>query len=179
MYSKKGKLVCKSKGGVDWYRYLTVRHVKIILIKKRLTFFCLGSCPAQVSSHSSRSARRFVLAQFSKKIMPLHTLMIGEVYNYHEVRRLLWPGNSPDLNMIKPAWDWLKRRTTARGAPAKREDAIRAWKQAWEDLGQEMIANGLGGSFVHLKSDSMRRRQWVPGRGNRWGDIKGNPSGDS
>lgn len=152
--------------------------VKIILTVKRLAFLPRKlSSPS--SSHSPRSARRFVLAQFSKKIMPLHTLMIGEVYNYHEVRRLLWPGNSPDLNMIKPAWDWLKRRTTARGAPAKREDAIRAWKQAWEDLGQEMIANGLGGSFVHLKSDSMRRRQWVPGRGNRWGDIKGNPSGDS
>ncbi|KAL1989445.1 hypothetical protein VTN49DRAFT_7256 [Thermomyces lanuginosus] len=38
--------------------------------------------------------------------------------------------------MIEPAWNWLKRRTTARGAPKKREDAIRAWKQAWKDLDQ-------------------------------------------
>jgi hypothetical protein len=40
------------------------------------------------------------------------------VYDFYQVQRLLdWPGNSPDLNAIEPCWPFLKRRTTARGAP--------------------------------------------------------------
>lgn len=74
-----------------------------------------------------------------------------EVYNFHEVRRLLWPGNSPDLNMIEPAWNWLKRRTTARGAPKKREDAIRAWKQAWKDLDQRTIQKWIERIVRHIE----------------------------
>jgi hypothetical protein len=29
--------------------------------------------------------------------------------------RLLWPGNSPDLNAIEPIWFWIKRETTKNG----------------------------------------------------------------
>jgi hypothetical protein len=40
------------------------------------------------------------------------------VYNVHCVQQLLWPGNSPDLNMIEPCWMWMKRETTKQGAPS-------------------------------------------------------------
>ncbi|KGO74291.1 hypothetical protein PITC_039800 [Penicillium italicum] len=42
------------------------------------------------------------------------------------MKRLLWPRNSPDLNMIEPAWFWLKRYTTKKGAPKSRNEAIKA-----------------------------------------------------
>jgi hypothetical protein len=29
--------------------------------------------------------------------------------------RLLWPGNSLDLNAIEPTWFWMKKETTKRG----------------------------------------------------------------
>ena len=39
------------------------------------------------------------------------------------VLRFLWPGNSPDLNMIEPCWPWMKRRTTLLRAPRSRREA--------------------------------------------------------
>jgi hypothetical protein len=58
------------------------------------------------------------------------------IYN---VSRLLWPGNSPDLNIIKPAWFWLKRKIIAYGAPTTRQAMEAIWCQAWKDLPQEQI----------------------------------------
>ena len=41
-----------------------------------------------------------------------------EIFRLHE----LWPGNSPDMNIIEPCWPWMKR-TTKKGAPRTRTDA--------------------------------------------------------
>jgi len=38
------------------------------------------------------------------------------VYDAFKIACMLWPGNSPDINMIEPAWLYLKRQTTSRGA---------------------------------------------------------------
>ncbi|EED15724.1 hypothetical protein TSTA_051610 [Talaromyces stipitatus ATCC 10500] len=53
--------------------------------------------------------------------------------------RLLWLGNSPDLNAIEPTWFWLKKRTTLRGAPGDRKTAVGVWEKAWERLPQHRI----------------------------------------
>lgn len=42
------------------------------------------------------------------------------VYLKYDIERLLWPNNSPNLDVIEPAWQYLKWRTTARGAPEAR-----------------------------------------------------------
>lgn len=62
-----------------------------------------------------------------------------EIYSFHDVQRLLWPGNSPDLNAIEPTWFWLKKRTTLQGAPGDRKTAVEAWEKAWERLPQHRI----------------------------------------
>ncbi|KAG6130378.1 hypothetical protein E4U12_004231 [Claviceps purpurea] len=41
--------------------------------------------------------------------------------------------------MIEPAWAHLKRETTKKGAPKNRQEAVAAWKAAWEELSQEKI----------------------------------------
>ncbi|KAG6251203.1 hypothetical protein E4U23_000840 [Claviceps purpurea] len=41
--------------------------------------------------------------------------------------------------MIEPAWAHLKRETTKNGAPKNRQEAVAAWKAAWEELSQEKI----------------------------------------
>ena len=58
----------------------------------------------------------------------------ARVYSLAGILQLLWLGNSPDLNMIEPAWPYMKRVTTKKGAPTSRAEAERAWKQAWEEL---------------------------------------------
>ena len=57
-----------------------------------------------------------------------------------EVLRLLWPGNSPNLNMIEQCWPWMKRQTTRKGAPRNRITAIKAWTRCWtKTLKQKQI----------------------------------------
>lgn len=120
---KSGKLGRRStKGGIDWYRYQTV-----ILIPKMLPF-----------AKECQLDRPKTVVQEDKA--PAHSHFIQQrVYNAHSVQRLLWCGNSPDLNAIEPTWAWMKRRTTRKGAPKSRTDAMMAWKQAWNELPQSAI----------------------------------------
>lgn len=63
---------------------------------------------------------------------PSHAHFAQEaVFNLAGVKRLLWCGNSPDLNMIEPVWPELKRRTTRAGAPKSGPEAERAWRKEW------------------------------------------------
>jgi transposase len=73
------------------------------------------------------------------------------VYALHDVARLLWPGNSPDLNVIEPCWWWIKRRTTARGAPQPHKGMERAWLSAWEELSQSQIQEWIERIPVYIK----------------------------
>jgi len=52
---------------------------------------------------------------------------------------MIWPGNSPDLNMIEICWAYLKRITTKKGPLISRKAAEVAWTKAWEDLEQWRI----------------------------------------
>jgi len=42
----------------------------------------------------------------------------AHVYELHSVQRLLWPGNSPDLNAIEPAWPCMKKNDYCPGSTA-------------------------------------------------------------
>jgi hypothetical protein len=72
------------------------------------------------------------------------------VYDLHHVLRLLWPGNSPDLNMIEPCWMWMKMETTKRGAPSVRKAAVTAWKKCWKDMSQERIQRWISRIIRHI-----------------------------
>jgi hypothetical protein len=66
---------------------------------------------------------------------PAHNHRFQErVYKLADIQRLLWPGNSPDLNMIEPYWFWLKVITSKYGAPTTKEDAAKRWIEAWQQL---------------------------------------------
>jgi hypothetical protein len=120
--SKTGKLSRSGSGGIDWYRYQ-----KLILIPKLLPF-----------AKECEAIRPNTTVQEDKA--PAHTHRIQQqIYNLHQVRRLIWCGNSPDLNAIEPAWPWMKRTTTKKGAPKSRKEAIIAWQAAWEELPLEAI----------------------------------------
>ena len=131
---KNGKLVREAKkGGIDWYRYW-----KYILLPKLIPFAkeCEKDRPNTVVQEDNA---------------PSHAHRHQDtVYILYDVVRLLWPGNSPDLNAIEPAWWWLKRSTTAQGAPANRKAMERAWYQAWRELPQEQIQRWISAIPHHI-----------------------------
>jgi hypothetical protein len=86
------------QGGVNWYRYQE-KVLKPKLIPFALE--CEKDKPGMwiqednAPSHNNR---------YSTK-----------VFDFYKVLRLLWPGNSPDLNAIEPTWFWMKRETIKKG----------------------------------------------------------------
>ena len=117
-----GKLRRGAKGGIDWYRYQ-----KLILTPKLLPFAkeCEVSRPQTVVQEDRAPAHAHHFQQ--------------RIYDLHQVKRLVWCPNSPDLNAIEPAWPWMKRLTTKKGAPKNRQEAVAAWNAAWAALPQEAI----------------------------------------
>ena len=111
---KHGKVARKGKGGSDWYRYQ-----KTILLPKLLPFAkeCIKDRPDTIVQEDKAPGH-------ASKHQDL-------VFMDAEVLRLLWPGNSPDLNMIEQCWPWMKRQTTRKGAPRNRITAIKAWTRCW------------------------------------------------
>jgi hypothetical protein len=83
---KTGALVRRATGGgIDWCRY-----DKLILLDKLLPF-----------AKKCQKERPNTIIQEDKapSYVSRHN---AAIYNMFEIYHLLWPGNSPDLNMIEP-----------------------------------------------------------------------------
>ena len=117
-----GKLARRSKRGIDWWRY---QHC--VLLPKLLPFAqeCLKDRPNTI-------------VQEDKAPTHIHSVQ-ATVYEAQHVERLLWCGNSPDLNAIEPAWFWMKRMTTKKGIPKSRAEASQRWPKQWKDLPQSTV----------------------------------------
>ena len=112
----------KLRGGIDWYRYQ-----KVILEPKLIPFVkeCMMACLDTVVQEDKAPAHN------SKHQKPVYALA--------QVKRFLWPGNSPDLNAIEPTWFYMKWETTRKGAPQAQKTAESVWTRVWKDLPQSMI----------------------------------------
>ncbi|KFA70391.1 hypothetical protein S40285_07808 [Stachybotrys chlorohalonatus IBT 40285] len=130
---KTGKLGRNAKkGGIDWFRYQ-----KHIIIPQLIPF-----------AKECEALRPGMLVQEDNA--PAHAHQHQQaIYDLHDIKRLLWCPNSPDLNMIEPAWWYLKRVTTKLGAPKNRTEAIRVWKEA--KLSQERIRAWIERIIQHIK----------------------------
>ena len=120
--------------GIDWWRYQ-----QTILIPLMFPFAkeCLQTRPNTIVQEDKAPAHNHYIQQ--------------QAYDLYKVSRLLWCGNSPDLNAIEAAWPWLKRITTKKGAPKSRQEAIIAWKTAWAELPQEKIQAWIERIPVHVQ----------------------------
>lgn len=153
--AKTGKLVRKCKaGGIDWYRYQKVRelpilvkqlanqgytHKQLILKPKLIPFalLCKRTRPNTIIQEDNAPAHAHAVNQ--------------QVFKLSHIKKMLWPANSPDLNMIEPAWNYMKRRTTSRGAPTTRKEMEAAWIHAWKTLPQERIQSWIERIPYHIK----------------------------
>ncbi|EGU76680.1 hypothetical protein FOXB_12821 [Fusarium oxysporum f. sp. conglutinans Fo5176] len=102
------KLTRGLKGGIDWWRYQ-----QTILLPKLLPFAkeCEEQRPNTVVQEDKAPSHKHHAQQ--------------RIYDLHGAQRLLWGGNSLDLNAIEPAWPWIKRVATKKGAPKSWVEAIR------------------------------------------------------
>lgn len=116
----------KGKGGIDWFRY-----GRVILEGKLLPF------AKECQRRWGREAENCIVVEDNAPAHAHHAQ--GEIYNLWNVQRMLWPPNSPDLNMIEPAWPHLKRTTTVRGAPRVRSKMKESWNKAWWKMPQKKI----------------------------------------
>ena len=126
--------VKKGRGGINWYRYQ-----EIILRPKLLPFAkkCLQLRPK---------------TQVQEDNAPAHASKYQEaVFNAWGIQKLLWPGNSPDLNAIEPCWFWMKRETTKKGAITSEKELKLAWIKCWEDMPQERIQAWVERIPVHIE----------------------------
>lgn len=58
----------------------------------------------------------------------------------HQVHVMDWPAQSPDLNVIEHAWDWLKRRVRRRvPRPANVAELYQVAVEEWQQLPAEYL----------------------------------------
>lgn len=135
--AKHGALVRDAKkGGIDWWRY----QLEILLPK--LIPFAI-ECQQDFEDGD---------VWVQEDNAPSHTHKAQQiVFDLYKVRRILWPGNSPDLNAIEPAWPYLKRATTRKGAPRNRKEAEKAWLQAWKAMPQPEIQRWIERIPIHIQ----------------------------
>ena len=159
---KTGKLVRCKGSGIDWYKYQTQ-----VLIPKLLPF-----------AKECQKDRLNTAVQEDKA--PSHAHYVQQrVFNSFEVERLLWCGNSPDINTIKPSWPQLKRITTKKGAPKSRKEAEKAWEKAWKELPQEKIQAWIERIPVHIQKiiDLKGGNEYKEGRDHIKRDKRGGAIG--
>lgn len=114
-----GKLERREGKGVDWYRYQKEIHIdKLIPFAKEM------GPDALVQEDKAPSHAHVAQAQ---------------IFADCGVQRLIWCGNSPDLNMIEPVWPEMKIRTTKYGPPQNRVDGEKAWRKCWEEFEMEKL----------------------------------------
>ena len=65
---------------------------------------------------------------------------------------MLWPGNSPDLNVIKKAQFWMKRETTKRGPTSDKKKLRVRQEKCQEDLPQSKIQEQITAIPDHVKA---------------------------
>lgn len=93
------------------------------------------------------------------------------------VLRLMWCGNSPDLNPIECCWWWMKRQTTRKGCLRTKIILTKVWKRTWlEELDQKRIQQWIERLPRHLQKVKELRggNEYREGKtdGNEWTNVR-------
>jgi hypothetical protein len=107
----------KGKGGIDWWRY------RVNVLKPLLIPFA--------KEHS---------LTIQEDGAPCHIHEANqELIRSSGIPRLDWPGNSPDLNMIEPAWPKMKRDSQKYENWEKKAHLSGIWLKVWKAIDQDQI----------------------------------------
>jgi hypothetical protein len=114
----------RTRGGVDGYRHreevlkpLVVPWLKQLKQKGKTDLLLLeDSAPAHIS-------------RFDTKFLDVNG-----------IKKLCWPGHSPDVNAEEHAWPWIRRHITNDFEPSRNEDECELqWITEWKKLPQGVI----------------------------------------
>ena len=95
-------VVKDGKGGINWYRHQDeVLKPHLFPFAKECKEGGPNCRPDTVVMEDRASSHKSAYSD--------------ELYISWEVIRILWPANSPDLNIIKPCWFYIKVETTKKG----------------------------------------------------------------
>jgi hypothetical protein len=127
-------VVKKGRGGINWYRYQ-----KVILEALLIPFAkeCQEDRPDTIIQEDGAPAHTSHYQQ--------------EVFKLADIVKLLWPGNSPDLNAIEPTWNWMKRETTKKGGPTGKKQMKIDWIKCWDEMPQSKIQDWIERIVVHIQ----------------------------
>ena len=131
---KHGRLTRQTGSGIDWWRYQSC-----VLFPKLFPF-----------AKECEKDRLNTIVQEDKAPAHAHHAQ-QRIYDIHNIQRLFWCGDSPDLNAIEPCWFGMKRATTKKGAPQNRAQAIEIWTQYWNELPQEKIQAWIERIPIHIQ----------------------------
>jgi transposase len=85
-------------------------------------------------------------------LAPSHAAVVNqELLQECGIEVLEWPGNSPDLNMIEPAWPWIKRNSGHYEGFKSKKDTPSIWLDLWDSLPQEMIRRWIERIPTHIQ----------------------------
>ena len=114
------------KGGINWYRHQDeVLKPHLLPFVKTCKEALPNPCKDTVVIEDGASAHKSAYSD--------------ELYISWEVVRMLWPANSPDLNMIEPCWFYMKVETIKKGTITSDVELRAAWVKCWEELPQWRI----------------------------------------
>ncbi|GFW29762.1 transposable element Tcb1 transposase [Trichonephila clavipes] len=69
-------------------------------------------------------------------------LLPHDCLDSESIQRLVWPARSLDVNPIENVWDVLRRQVSGRNyPPTKKNTLIRALKEEWDKLPQQLLDN--------------------------------------
>ncbi len=114
----------RARGGIDGYRHREgVLKLKLVPFTKKV------------------ERERGVSIEVLEDCAPAHVSKFNTEYmSLHDIKKLLWPSNSPDLNASEHAWSYM-RRHISRDYPTSTtmEQCAQQWRDQWEKLPQEQI----------------------------------------
>jgi len=116
----------KGHGGVDWYRYQ-----KFVLVPKMIPFAqeCTARRPGTLVQEDGAASHKSKHQQV--------------IYDTANIKKLVWCGNSPDLNMIEPCWPFMKKRTCQHRDFEQRGKLLGIWEATWDKIEQERIQHWI------------------------------------
>ena len=135
VYKKKHRITRgdRAKGGIDWFRF-TDKYVQPLLKP------WIEELQAKEDQRRGTRTYKGVIWLAADNAGAHKSKYTASVLRLLNITRLIWPLQSPDLNPIEHAWDYIRQQIRKREhRPITEEEIFKAWEEEWLAIPQERI----------------------------------------